>query len=65
MAEFIEFEAREEEDGDFTGADDELNEEEILDFLDDDNVYDDEGLPPNPYMIEPVKYPRGLERVSR
>ena len=41
-----------------------MNKEEMSDFLD-DTVYDDKGLPPNPYLTKPVKYPRGLERVIR
>ena len=70
MAEFIEFEAGEEgEDGyDSSNEDAEdigLSESERNDFIDDENVKEDVGLPPNPYLDQDIRYPRGLHRVIK
>ena len=64
MAEYIDFETEEEQGEDYDSGEEDEVVEEMSDFLD-DTVYDDKGLPPNPYLTEPVKYPRGLERVIR
>ena len=67
MAEFIQFEAEAEDDQDFDKDDEAVDDKEIADFLDDsvDDNSDNDELPPNPYLVEPVRYTRGLESVIK
>ena len=67
MSEFIEFEAGEEADGYESSIEEEeeigLSDSEKSDFIDDVGVYVNEDPPPNPYLGDPIRYPRGLDKV--